>query len=263
MGIIMISGLIDRRYGHLGPHDPGLTSSLKFALFGPHWCILRCSLVQRNAKVIKSFPYNPMNITTCQWMENWIFWNWAFWPIVTSECQTVNLRRAGGRGCLNTPQVFAAISKTAALRTAIFETPVDTSLPHMWKFQTQVTQGHVTRSLQVTSPQKSFNARHSYTECPITLKLSAIDIRTSIFKIYTSEFWYRWPKVRSILWLHHYKSIGKMKSACFWSIPFETLSNIGLQVDVTHWVGILPPVTPRHVAKVISGHERSPAVFRQ
>ena len=54
-----------------------------------------------------------------------------------------------------------------------------------------------------------------------------------------------------------------MKGACFGRNPFETLSNIELQVDLTPLFGILWPVTPPHVAKVISGHERLPAVFRQ
>ena len=52
-----------------------------------------------------------------------------------------------------------------------------------------------------------------------------------------------------------------MKGASFARKPFKTFSNIGLQVELTSWVGILWPVTPRHVAKVISGHERSPTVF--
>ena len=54
-----------------------------------------------------------------------------------------------------------------------------------------------------------------------------------------------------------------MKGASFGRKPFETLSNIGLQVDLTPQIGILRPVTPHQVAKVTSGHERSPAVFRQ
>ena len=38
---------------------------------------------------------------------------------------------------------------------AVFGTPVHASFPHMlWKFQTQVALGQVTRSRQVTSPQK-------------------------------------------------------------------------------------------------------------
>ena len=78
--------------------------------------------------------------------------------------------------------------------------PVHSPFPHMlWKLQTQVTQCQVTRSRQVTSSQKSLNVRHSYTECPITLKLLAIDIRTSIYKMFISELWYPLPKVRSIL----------------------------------------------------------------
>ena len=44
------------------------------------------------------------------------------------------------------------------------------------------------RLRQVTSPQKSLNARHSYTECPITMKLSAINIRISIYKILSWNF---------------------------------------------------------------------------
>ena len=57
------------------------------------------------------------------------------------------------------------------------------------------------------------------------LQLSAIDIRNVIYEMYISE----------------------------WSM------NIGIQVDLTPWVGILRPVTPRHVAKVISvmkGHHQ-------
>ena len=45
--------------------------------------------------------------------------------------------------------------------------------------------------------------------------------------------------------------------------PLEVLSNIGLQVRVIPWIGILRTVAPPHVTKVISGHEKSPAVFRQ
>ena len=52
------------------------------------------------------------------------------------------------------------------------------------------------RSLKVRSPghvkrpdlRKSLNARHSYTEWPITLKLSAIYIRYSIYKFLSRNF---------------------------------------------------------------------------
>ena len=52
-----------------------------------------------------------------------------------------------------------------------------------------------------------------------------------------------------------------MKGTSFEQKPFKTLSNIALDVELTPWVGILQPMTPRHVAKVISGHERSPTFF--
>ena len=79
------------------------------------------------------------------------------------------------------------------------------------------------RSLKVRSPghvkwphlRKTLNVRHSYTEWLITLKLSAIDIRTSIYETYISEFRYRWPKVRSILRPLHYKSKEKNERRLF------------------------------------------------
>ena len=55
----------------------------------------------------------------------------------------------------------------------------------------------------------------------------------------------------------------KNERCLFWTKTFEALSNIRVQVDLTPWVGILWPVTPHHVARVISGHERSPTIFRQ
>ena len=77
------------------------------------------------------------------------------------------------------PQVFSDISKTSLY---IFCTQVV-------KFQTQVAQGQVTRSRQVTSPKKVVMlVIDTYTECPIILKLSVIDIRTSIYNMFISEF---------------------------------------------------------------------------
>ena len=56
--------------------------------------------------------------------------------------------------------------------------------------------GHQVTSSDLTS--ESLNVRHSYTDKPIALKLSAIDIRDSIYTMFISEFWYPWPKVMSI-----------------------------------------------------------------
>ena len=52
-----------------------------------------------------------------------------------------------------------------------------------------------------------------------------------------------------------------MKGASFGRKSFETFSNIGLQVVLTPWIGILWPVTSPYVAKVSSSHEMSPAVI--
>ena len=57
----------------------------------------------------------------------------------------------------------------------------------MLKFQTQVTQGQVTRSRHVTTPQKKFECSSYYIECPIILNHSAIDlisVKVSIKCIY-------------------------------------------------------------------------------
>ena len=114
--------------------------------------------------------------------------------------------------------VFSSSLNAAMLAqsAAIFVTPIHTSFPHMlWKFHTQVTQGQVTRSRQKTLPQKSLNARHSYTEWLITLKLSAIDIPYSIYEIYISEFWYRRPQIRPIFRPLHYKfMVENWKAPC-------------------------------------------------
>ena len=86
------------------------------------------------------------------------------------------------------------------------------------------------RSLNVRSPghvkrphlRKSFNARQSYTEWPITLKLSAIDTRISIYQMYISEFLYPWPKVRSTLRPLHYKWMGENERRPFWKKPIRS-----------------------------------------
>ena len=88
----------------------------------------------------------------------------------------------------------------------------------------------------------------------ITLKVSAIDIRTRIYKTYISEFWYRWPKVRSILRPLHYKSMGeKMKGASFARKPFKTLKHL-----VTGRIDTLSPnIVTGDPSSCRQGHFRS------
>ena len=47
------------------------------------------------------------------------------------------------------------------------------------------------------------------------MKLSKYDEVIGAYKTYISDFWYRWPQVRSFLRPHHYKSMGK-KSGQVW-----------------------------------------------
>ena len=51
----------------------------------------------------------------------------------------------------------------------------------------------------VTSPhKKNLNARQSYTNWTMALKLAAIDASSSVYEIHISEFLYQWPKGMSI-----------------------------------------------------------------
>ena len=181
-----------------------------------------------------------------------------------------NLRPAGG-GLLRPLSVFSRLSKKTAARSAtVF------FLAHLiiHLFRT-CCENFRPRSRKVRSPDhvkwphliQSLNVRQSYTDWPIALKLSAIDTSNSVDKMFTSELRYRWPKVRSILWPLHYKSMGENWKRLFWTKPIlntlkhrvtgrlNTLSRPEC-CDQWQW-------PPRHVAMVISGHERSLAVFRQ
>ena len=142
--------------------------------------------------------------------------------------------------------------------TVSFGTPIHISSPHMLlTFSTKVTQGQVTRSRQVTSPQKKFECSSLLHRLTNRLGLTEIDIRDSIYKIYISEFWYRWPKVRSILRPHHYKSMGENWKAPLLNENHSKHSNIEVQVDLTPSIGKLQPVTPLmspRSLQVMKGH---------
>ena len=129
------------------------------------------------------------------------------------------------------------------------------------------------RSRKVRSPGhvkwphliKSLNAHQSYADWTIDCLETFNNwyLSKSVHKMYISEFSYRWPKVRWILWSLHYKWMEKFENVCFGRKPFESLSNLGLQVELAPWNRKLLPVTPPHDPKVSSGHDRSPAVFWQ
>ena len=100
--------------------------------------------------------------SVCTEMENQRRWQTSSAPAdcrsQATICYDSRYANSPGRGCLNTPvSFFADILKTTARSAAVFGTPVHASFPHiLQKFQTQATQGQVTRSRQVTSPRKKF-----------------------------------------------------------------------------------------------------------
>ena len=113
----------------------------------------------------------------------------------------------GGAFLCPPPQVFHEYVKkrwrcTPPFLACLF---IPTSFPHMWRFRTQVTQGQRRSPGHFKWPhlwKKSLNARHNYTECLIT------------YKMYISEFWYPWTKVRSVLRPLHDKE--KNERRLFW-----------------------------------------------
>ena len=97
-----------------------------------------------------------------------------------------------------------------------------TSISHpSRKFQPEVISGQVTKSGQVTLPQKYLGFRCNYSFWGINTKLSGFDEGISTYKIYISEFWVRWPGVRSTLRHHHYKARGKCSYAFFRKYEWE------------------------------------------
>ena len=67
----------------------------------------------------------------------------------------------------------------------------------------------------------TFQSRHGYNVSGKVMKLSEYDELISAYKTYISDFWYRWPQVRSFLRPPHYKSMGKNSTPLYllWRKP--------------------------------------------
>ena len=188
------------------------------------------------------------------------------WVGPQSRRYRVLTRALLGGGCLNTPPCgFSRISQKRRRGAPPF-------LVHLIIHQFYTCcENFRPRSFKVRSPGhlkwphliKSFNVCHSYTEWPIALKLSAIAKSNSMYKMYISEFWYRWPKVRSILRPPHYKSMGEN-----WNAPLlderhykhsQTLNYKWFR-HTEHENGVRDPCL---CPEVILGHEWYLTVFRK
>ena len=113
-----------------------------------------------------------MKFVTRVWIREWRFVV-GYRYKVSDRRWHINLRPTGGGGVWEPllpffPDPFFQIAKK---RAAVFGTPYHTSITYMWKFQTQVTQGQVTRSHQVTSPRKKLECSsklHRLNDCLAT-----------------------------------------------------------------------------------------------
>ena len=86
------------------------------------------------------------------------------------------------------------------------------------------------------------------------MKLSEYDEVISAYKTYISDFWYRWPQVRSFLRPPHYKSMGKK------STPLYLLWRKPIWVE-SYRIGQLRTIRVKiYIAYPSKGHLRSPEV---
>ena len=61
----------------------------------------------------------------------------------------------------------------------------------------------------------TFPSCHGYNVSEKVMKLSEYDEVISAYKMYISDFWYRWPQVMSFLRPPHYKSMGKKSTLLY------------------------------------------------
>ena len=118
------------------------------------------------------------------------------------------------------------------------------------------------RSSQVRSPgqvkwpylKKYLGFRRDYSLWGINRKLSGVGKGVNAYKTFISEFWFRWPEVRSILKPHHYKAMGKWSYAVFPNVRAGTyyLSHDILILGHSRW-----PVCICDQMTSPSGHSKS------
>ena len=133
----------------------------------------------------------------------------------------INLRPDGG-GLLRAPlRFFPDCQKTAARSAAVFDTPYHTFFSQrLWKFKTQVTQGPVTRSRQMTSHHKKFEWSSNYTDWTIALQLSVIDTSNSFHKMMSQNFDIDGLRSGQFCDLSiKYMSMGENWKRLFWTKP--------------------------------------------
>ena len=177
--------------------------------------------------------------------------------------QCINPRPAGGGAFERPPSGFSRIAKKngGAQRRRVF-----THLtPHLFR---NFCENFDPMPCEVRSPGQvkwpnykiTFQSRHGYNVSGKVMKLSEYDEVISAYKTYISDFWNRWPQVRSFLRPPHYKSMGKKSTLLYllWRKRFWVESyRIGQLWTIREKIAL--PTPP----KVIWGHPRSPTVICQ
>ena len=143
------------------------------------------------------------------------------------EISPIDLTRAllRGGGRLNAPPPLS-FSRLAKIRRRAappgFHPLYPPSFPQLsWNFRPNAMWGQVTRSGQVTQLQSNFPIAprlQGFRESYWTLEYDEV---ISAYKTFISDFWYRWPQVRSFLRPPHYKSMGKKSTPLYllWRKP--------------------------------------------
>ena len=119
--------------------------------------------------------------------------------------------------------------------------------------------GQVRSPGQVKWPhlRKTFKLRHGHSSGDKDLKLSGFGILPSTYNLYISEFLYRWPKVRSFLESHHYKSMGELSTSSECHLIHSICSGSWYYRSL---VVIIPKNITGDLWKVSLGHPRSPEI---
>ena len=142
----------------------------------------------------------------------------AKWKLNFNRFQAQNPRPAGGGGRLNVPPLrfFEDSKKTAARSAAGFSPTLPPSFPQLlWNFDPMPCEVRSPGQVKWPNYKITFQSRHGYNVSGTVMKLSEYDEVISAYKTYISDFWYRWPQVRSILRPPHYKSMGKKSTLLY------------------------------------------------
>ena len=135
------------------------------------------------------------------------------------ELSLINPRPAGGGGggVWTSPQGFSRLAK---LRRRAAPPGFHPPYPHLFR---NFCKNFDPMPCEVRSPGQvkwpnykiTFQSRHGYNVSGKVMKLSEYDELISAYKTYITDFWYRWPQVRSFLRPPHYKSMGKKSTPLY------------------------------------------------